>query len=70
MIIYFPIDLFDIWCIVAGQQQLVMKAGYEALVKEGGAWAVEKAMLKKEMEKSQREKRSRPYKRAQGHGNC
>ena len=63
MIIYFPIDLFDIWCIVAGQQQLVMKAGNEALVKEGGAWAV----LKKEMEESQREKRSRPYKRDHGH---
>jgi ribosomal RNA-processing protein 36 len=47
----------------ADQQQLVMKARYEALAKEGGARAVKKAILKKQKKVSQREKRSRPYKK-------
>jgi ribosomal RNA-processing protein 36 len=63
--IYFPSDLFDIWR-VADQQQLVMKARYEALAKEGGARAVKKAILKKQTKVSQSEKRSRPYKKHKG----
>ena len=54
--------IFLTWC-VADQQQLVMKARYEALAKEGGARAVKKAILKKQKKVSQSEKRSRPYKK-------
>ena len=61
----FPSDLFDMWR-VADQQQLVMKARYEALAKEGGARAVKKAILKKQKKVSQSEKRSRPYKKRKG----
>ena len=58
-------DLFDMWH-AADQQQLVMKARYEALAKEGGARAVKKAILKKQKKVSQKEKRSRPFKRHKG----
>jgi ribosomal RNA-processing protein 36 len=53
---------------VADQQQLVMKARYEALAKEGGARAVKKAILKRQRKVSQSEKRSRPgpYKKPRG----
>jgi ribosomal RNA-processing protein 36 len=63
--IYFPSDLFDIWRI-ADQRQLMTKARYEALAKEGGARAVKKAKLKKQKKVSQSEKRSRPYKKRKG----
>ena len=58
-------DLVDKWR-VADQQQLVMKARYEALAKEGGSRAVKKAILKKQKKVSQSEKRSRPYKKRKG----
>ena len=53
---------------VAEQRQLMMKARYEALAKEGGAQAVKKAMLKRQKKVSQSEKRSRPYKKHKGVG--
>jgi hypothetical protein len=63
--IYFPSDLFDMWRRAADQQQLVMKARYEALAsaEEGGARAVKKAILKKQKKVGQR---SRPYKKRKG----
>ncbi|KAF8168144.1 hypothetical protein B0H34DRAFT_48463 [Crassisporium funariophilum] len=45
----------------ADQQQLVMKARYEALAKDGGQRAVKKAIERKQKKVSQKEKRSRPY---------
>ena len=63
-ITYYSSDLFDV-CVVE-QRQLIMKARYEALAKEGGAQAVKKAMLKRQKKVSQSEKRSRPYKKHKG----
>ncbi|KAF8807361.1 DUF947-domain-containing protein [Phlegmacium glaucopus] len=52
----------------ADRQQLVTKARYEALAKEGGTRAVKKAILRKQKKVSQSEKRSRPYKKQKSVG--
>jgi len=43
------------------KKELLLKARYEALAKEGGQRAVKKAIEKRQKKVHQKEKRSRPY---------
>ena len=46
---------------IAEEKELLMKARYEMLAKEGGQRAVKKAIEKRQKKVGQKEKRSRPY---------
>jgi ribosomal RNA-processing protein 36 len=46
---------------IGEEKELVMKARYETLAKEGGQGAVKKAIEKRQKKISQKEKRTRPY---------
>jgi len=51
---------------IADEKEILMKARYEMLAKEGGQRAVKKAIEKRQKKTSQKEKRSRPYLAAEG----
>jgi ribosomal RNA-processing protein 36 len=52
---------------VAEKKDFLMHARYDALAASGGKDAVRKAIEKKQKKLAQKEKRSRPFKRGEGH---